>query len=153
MLLKGKIIYPPILDFSLSKINNNYNIDGLMIYDILKDGPTSKSKIKNYDILTSFDDNNVNRNGEIVVDWYSEKILLSELFKLYKKDDLVKIEFYRNNKKYTDTIKLKDSTFFKIRKKYLYYDMIDYIVLNGIVFMDLTINHINVNNILNVILN
>ena len=84
MLLKGKIIYPPILDFSLSKINNNYNIDGLMIYDILKNGPTSKSKIKNYDILTSFNGNTVNRNGEVVVDWYSEKILLSELFKLYK---------------------------------------------------------------------
>lgn len=148
MLLKGNIIYPPILDFNLSKINNNYDIDGLMIYDILKGGPTSKSKIKNYDILTSFDGNMVNRNGEVVVDWYSEKILLGELFKLYKKDDIVKIEFYRNNKKYNDTIKLEDTIFFKIRKKYLYYDMIDYCVLDGIVFMDLTLNHTNVNNIL-----
>ena len=39
---------------------------------------------------------------------------------------------------------LQDETFFNIRYKYPKYETIDYLVINGIVFMELTLNHVEI---------
>jgi len=102
---ENKIVYKPILGLTYHNTNdellNYYNIleEGLMAAHVLKDGPIDRAGIQDGDIITKFDKYQLDKYGEISVDWYGEKLSFTELFNNYKIGDEIDITYYRKSKK------------------------------------------------------
>ena len=145
---KSKVISKPILGGTYVNTNKElldfYNIDdeGVLITLSLPNGSFYESGIRSGDILTKFDVYNIDKYGEINVNWYNEKLTLSEIFDEYKTGDKIPVTFYRKNKKINSIMILKPISFYKIRYVYPTYEDIGYVIIGGLIFMDLKSKHL-----------
>jgi S1-C subfamily serine protease len=114
---------------------------------------------------------NIDNFGEVSVPWSNESINIHNFIKRFKFGESIKIKFWKPKKlqynddfnftpstdetilsdekiNYNDEIIIKDIKFdnedpYKIKYYYPIFQKIDYEIIGGIVFMDLTINHID----------
>ena len=148
---KNIIIYKPSLGIIYQNINSElkkyYNIEcegGVLIKQIAKQSSLYK-KIDINDILCKIDNNIIDNYGECVVKWDNEKIPINNILPRYNVGDIIKLHIWRSQKSKMEIIshKLQSSKeVFKLIQKYPYFEDIEYLVLGGIVVMELTLNHI-----------
>ena len=93
------------------------------------------------------DNHDVDNFGECDVKWSKEKVHINDLMSRYVHNDKVDIQFLCDNngelkiQKKTVTLDLVEP--FKISTKYPPIQNIDYVIIGGLVIMELTNNHIN----------
>ena len=126
---------------SKNKINNN---NGYYLSSVFKNGSFHQAGVRNGDILISFNNNKLDNFGESKVKWSYEKVNLLEIIHRSRINDIIPIEYFSTElqKIIKTTIKLKDSTFYKIRYYYPPFEKVNYIVYCGIILMNLTSNHL-----------
>lgn len=145
----SNLIFKPIMGGMYVNTNKEildyYKItdEGILIIQVYKDGPLYKSGIKVGDIVCKFDKYDIDKYGEIEVDWYNEKLTLDEIFNEYKINDKIEICYYRNGNKYSTEITLDSIDYYKVRSMYPQFETINYEILGGIIFMDLKMKHLS----------
>ena len=145
----NKVISKPILGGTYTNTNKelldfyNINDEGILITKVFKNGSLHDAGVRSGDILTKFDIYKVDKYGEIDVNWYNEKLTLSEIFDEYKAGESIKITYYNNRKKKETLMKLKPISFYKIRYIYPTYEDVGYIIIGGLIFMDLKTKHLD----------
>lgn len=145
---KNIVIERPLLNCIINNIEENIvkkitnNINGVYISKIYKN--SIFNDIKDDFILTKFGDYSIDNFGFSSKRWLDEKVHISNLINFYKNNDLVPIEYIQNQKKIIKKIKLEPK---KELIPYLYsnFEEIDYLVLGGGIFMNLTLNNIMTN--------
>jgi S1-C subfamily serine protease len=147
---KQKLISKPIMGGSYIKTNEEilslYKIydEGVLITQVYENGPLYKAGIRVGDIISKFDNNSIDKYGEIKVDWFNEKLNLDEIFNDYKIGDNIQLEYYRKNgrKRYANLI-LEPITYYKIRSIYPQFEKVNYLIIGGLIFMNLKLAHLN----------
>ena len=144
-----KVVSKPILGGTYINTNKElldfYNIkdEGILITKTFKDGSLYDAGIRGGHIMSKFDIYKIDKYGEIDVNWYNEKLTLSEIFDEYKAGDNVKVTYFRNNEKKETLMKLKPISFYKIRYVYPTYEDVGYVIIGGLIFMDLKTKHLD----------
>ena len=152
---KSKIIHSPILGGTFNNTNqkmidyltkSNPKFKGLFVSEVFKDGPLDKIGIKKGDLIFSFNNMKLDNYGEMKVSWSKEKMHLTNLIYRFKKNDKIPIEYYcmEKNKIVNSIVTLDDVSFYPIRYYYHPYEKIDYIILAGMIIMNLSLNHVNI---------
>lgn len=134
------ICYKPCtLDYLQSK--NIEAIQGCLVKKTIED-----QKIKKNDILMGINSGenryNIDNFGLIKVPWTDKRVPLTNLeFVLSLDPDDIKFQFFSRNKiKWANIVPKVYQT--KITKKYASWEKIDYVIMGGIVFMELHLNHL-----------
>lgn len=146
---KNKISFKPIIGGSYINTNQEIldlykiNDEGILINSVYKNGPLDLAGIKKGDIITKFGDYQIDKYGEINVDWFSEKMSLSEILNEYSIGDKVKVIGYRKNNKFETEIKIKSIDFYKIRNVFPQFEKLDYFIFGGIIFSNLRLPHLD----------
>lgn len=154
----SRILHKNVLGIVMKHNSDNYRIfnnipksckNGIVIHYILKGSPLS-GIVDRGDILCQISHSNTDYKiddfGEIEVDWSNVKISVNNLIKRSSLRDEVEISFFslkkRKMKKKTITLKPYDEVY-PIKKLFLPVDKLDYEVFGGMIFMDLTLNHLS----------
>lgn len=149
------IVHKPTVGFSVQNINLDYhemfdpdkvpdNI-GVRIQQLCQLTSLREVNIKTGDILLEVEHIPVDSHGECNVKWSKGKIPFSSLVKRKEKGSIIHFKIYRNSSKTISDIYhiLQDTpALFGIRDYFPFVDTIPYEIVGGIVFMDLSINHI-----------
>ena len=123
--------------------------EGYFVKNVYKTSPFF-GILSNGDILCSFDNYDVDNYGECIVPWSSNKIHLNYLLHRYKIGDRVQITYW-SYKTFLKTkqvdiksasIYFEDKKYYKLNFLYPPFDVIDYEIFGGMIFTNLTINHI-----------
>lgn len=121
----------------------NPQAGGLYIYNVCKGSLADKSGIKIGDMLYEINGYKIDVYGDIKVPWSNEKISLLDVISTFREGQNVDVLLYRMGEKKEISFKFEQSSPLPIRKKYHQYEDIDYEVFGGIVFMQLSENHID----------
>ena len=151
--IKEKIIYNPDLNCNFNITNPNTikcitkDINNGILISKIYDGSFLK-KLKNNSeeniLLTKFDKYNIDNNGYTDFRWLGEKLNIVDIISQYKINEEIKLEYYINNKKFNSKIKLEQHIP-KIKTVY-FIENIDYMIIGGSIFMNLSKDHIQKNN-------
>jgi S1-C subfamily serine protease len=149
------IIHKPTVGFSVQNINLDYHdmlnqnvipADiGVRIQQLCKLTSLREVDINVGDILLEVDHNRIDSHGECNVKWSKGKVPFSSLVKRKERGSIIHFKIYRNSSKVISDIYhvLQDTpALFGIREYFPFIDTIPYEIVGGIVFMDLSINHI-----------
>ena len=94
-------------------------------------------------ILTKVNGLKIDNKGQLFDKKLNQILTFSEYQDYIKLGSTVKIEFFKDKKYIKNTFKYFPF-YFTIQKKYPIYEKIDFEVLEGLVFMDLCLNHLNI---------
>ncbi len=125
----------------LEYIANNHIEEGIYVSKIYKNSPLKELEIKEGDIITKLNKKKVDNFGIVDFNWLQTKQDIYTFLNHFSLNDKLEIEFYRNEKKMIKSIKLKPYVQ-EIRIKYPLYEKVDYMIFSGMIFIDLTLNHI-----------
>jgi len=155
---KNIIIQKPdlVTDFNnstkelLNYFNINDDIEGYFIKKIYKTSPFKNTRLKKGDLLCFFDNYKIDTFGECKTNWSNYKIHINDLLDRYPIGSIVEIKYLPLSKKnnnvniemQTDKIKFDNKEYYKLRMYYPPFENIDYEILGGFIFMNLTINHL-----------
>ena len=141
--------YPQIFGINYQKttedfkkyIGNTCKDGGVMIKQIFKGSPIASTKLKKGNILCSINGIKIDEYGYLNERWMNQKMDLENLMATLKLKQPVSISYWNGTKMRDDKFLLKD---FKqpIRKMYPNFESIDYEIIGGMVFMNLSINHL-----------
>lgn len=160
---KNKIVYRPSLGFEF--INTDDNIieelthkkikNGIIITKIYDSSLLKNTKIKEGAILTKINDMNINNYGLIDKYWVGTKFDINNILNLFKVNESLNLTYYNKNSnknnnnviynKQKESIKI-EPYIPKIREIYPNFEKVDYFVLAGVIFMNLSYNNITNNN-------
>jgi len=146
------IIRSPKLGIICNNINDDFaeyaNIKknvGYIINKIAQNSPADKAGLKPGDIIVSFDGYTIDNYGMTKIPENIEKVHLDYLIYNKSPNDKVKLKFISDDTKKMSsiTLNLSNNRFYLIDNFYPPIQKIDYIVVAGLVMMNLTMNHIN----------
>ncbi len=146
---KPTIIRRPSLAFEYSNsnkslfeyISNNHIDEGIYISKLYKDSPLKELGMKEGDVITKINKRKIDNFGMVDFDWLQTKLDIYTYLNHFSIHDKIQFEYYRNEKKINKIMTLKP--FIQpIRLKYPLYENVDYMIFSGMVFMDLSLNHI-----------
>ncbi len=115
---------------------------GYYISRVMKDTLFEKIGIKSGDVLYQINGHKVDFYGDVTVSWNDEKVAFFDLLNRKTVGDSVDLVVYRQGAKKNFSFKLEPRSMLPIRLMFPGYEEIDYEVFGGIVFMNLTLNHI-----------
>ncbi len=149
MKTKKRLINRPAFLFEFSNMNNSMlqfenmskNDSGIIVTNIYDESPLKKTNIKEGDVITKIDNYKVDNFGTVEKKWFGINQDIYNFLNQYSVNASFPIEYIHNGKKNIDTIHLKEFTT-PIRIKYPVYEDVDYIVLGGMIFMNLAVNHL-----------
>ena len=129
-----------LLDLSKCKCKT-----GILVKQVFKNSPISKSGIKKNDIICKINDIEIDNFGLFDIMWFNEKMNLGDILKQVQNNELIKIEYWRNNvlhkKKFNyNDYKLPIRTLYHLYENY----EIEYEIFGGFIVMELTNNHIDI---------
>ena len=138
---------------STKELINFYNLDdnveGYLIKKIYKTSPFKKTNLKKGDLLCYFDNFKIDNFGECKTNYSNYKIHINDLLDRYPIGSSVEIKYLplsiKDNKNIelkTENIIFKNQDYYKLKMFYPPFENIDYEILGGFIFMNLTINHI-----------
>ena len=155
------IIKAPKLGISYSLLQKNYlqflNIDinkydniGLTINEIIPDSPANKAGLLINDIILEYNSHILDKYGMTKINNMNEKVNMNYLIYNSSITDKINIKILRKiNNIFIEKIFLLDlsnNNFYKIKYYFPPIEKVDYIVLCGLVLMNLTYNHIQLFN-------
>ena len=152
----SKIIHKPTVGLAIQNINEDYhelfdpkqvpeNI-GIRIQHLCKNSTLSQVKVGIDDILLQVEHTSIDSYGECNVEWSKGKVPFSSIVKRKEKGSVIHFQVYRNKTKRVSDIYhvLQDTpALFGIREYFPYIETIPYEIIGGIVFMNLSINHLS----------
>jgi S1-C subfamily serine protease len=149
---KEKIIYRPNFLFEynntskdlLNAITNNKISEGIIVSKIYDKSILKKTNIKEGTIIIAINNYNINNYGVTDKKWIDTFINMNYLMNKFQNNEIITIKCFNKNKIETIKVKLKP-TILPIRTLYPSFENIDYFIICGIIFMNLTYNHV-VNN-------
>ena len=149
---ESRIVYRPSFAFEFSNTNdtllnvvtNDHAKNGVYVSHIYPHSPLSEIDIKIGDVITKIDNYKVDSYGMVDKRWLNVPLDIYSFLNDYKLNQKISIEFYRNNKKYKKKIQLKPYKA-EIRICYPLYEPVEYVIFGGMVFMNLTMNHMKEN--------
>tara|TARA_B100001057_G_C22636821_1_gene866577 strand:- start:178 stop:963 length:786 start_codon:yes stop_codon:yes gene_type:complete len=147
-MLENEILYFPKLGFKFNNSNNallninNKCESGLYISEVFKGSLLDKYDIRTGDIICKLDNIKIDNYGELYIDHIKDKIHFLNYLKYKKLGDKIELIIVRNNERLVKNIINENLDIYKIKNKYPKFEKIDYIVLCGMVFMELSNNHL-----------
>ena len=149
---KNKVIPSPIIGGFMNNTNKymikylmkNFKCKGYYVSKVFKNGPLNLAGINQGDVICSFNNINIDNFGELKVSWSKEKVHLSNLISRFNVGKKIPISFFSNkDKKIKNTvINLKGLTFYPIRDYYPPFEKIEYLIIGGMILMNLSLNHL-----------
>ena len=153
----NKIIYRPSLGFEyintddkiIEELTNKKIKNGIIITKIYDNSLLKKTKIKEGAILTKINNMDINNYGLVNKTWINTKFDINNILNLFKLNESINIEYY-NNKNMNKNMNIKCEKITlklvpyipKIRSFYPVFEKVNYFVLSGVIFMNLTYNNI-----------
>lgn len=147
-LKKNKIIYRPNLLYEfnntdksmIKEITNGKTDSGIMICNIYDLSILKKTNIKKGSIITEIDGYKIDNYGLTNHKWIDTYVNIDILLNKFKNGSNIKIKYYNGSKLESSTIRIEP---FEppIRKLYPVFEKVDYFILGGIIFMNLSLNH------------
>jgi hypothetical protein len=125
---------------------------GWIVNNIFPQSPLHAAGLKVGDIITKFDNWDVDNYGGCMVPWLGEKVNIFDLMGRYNNSSNIPISFWsarQNMMDRTDAMRNAVITFtehtnpFGIRSIHTPYERLDYEIFAGVIFMNLSINHIS----------
>jgi S1-C subfamily serine protease len=147
---KNKIIYRPnlLFDFNntdkdiLRGLTSGKVSEGIIVSKILDESPLKKSPIKKDTIITKINNIKIDNYGYTYEHkWLGTNISIDVLLNNFTNDQTIKISYLNNNVEETCAVKLKPFVP-PVRMMYPSFEDIPYLIIGGMVFMNLCINHI-----------
>lgn len=143
-----KLIKRPGLNIFYSNTNplllNNFKSkcnDGVYINKIFN-SPLLDGGLKEGDILCSINNIKINNRGLLNKKWFNEKMKLHDIINTIKNDEIINIQYSRNNNLYNKTTKYTTIDN-EIRNKYPIFEKINYEVFGGLIITELSTNYLN----------
>lgn len=124
---------------------------GYYIKKIYPTSPLYRAGLRDGCILCSFDIYSIDNHGECQVKWTNEKVNILHLMNRYPLESKVNIKYWSNDKKrkLIDTkIDLHVRNLYRIKSLYPSIDKIEYEILGGLVIMPLTLEHIDMGQVM-----
>ena len=117
--------------------------EGYYISNILSNGTMDLAGVKKGDILCAFDGIPIDNYGELYLKSLDIKFHINDYLKYKKVGDEIDIIIIRDkvNKRLKKKIRLLSNNFYQIRYRYPKYENIDYLIIGGMVIMELANNH------------
>lgn len=147
-----KVIRKPTLLTQFNNIDKNILShikssckSGYLVKKIYEIAPLYTSGLRVHDILCGFDNFKLDNYGETKVPWSTQKVHITELISRYKIGDSIKIAYWshKNKKLITTYVNFNNDDNYKIKVKYPQFEQIDYEIINGCIIMELSMNHLN----------
>jgi len=148
-LKKNKIVYRPDLLYKfnntdksmIKELTHGKTDTGIMISKIHDLSVLKKTNIKKGSIITEIDGYKIDNYGHTNYKWFDSYININILLNKFKNGNNIKIKYYNNEKLETSIVKM--TPFIRpIRYLYPVSEEIDFFVLGGVIFMNLSINNI-----------
>lgn len=146
----NKIIHEPSLYCETQNMSPNHcklfkcSVVGCIVKKLIVNSPLYNIGVRPNDIITSFDEYQLDENGDLDVKWSNNKINLFDLIVKYTEKSKVNVTYWsiRENIKKTGIIDLSNNNIYKI--KYIHYPLeeLDYEIFSGMIVMELSMNHI-----------
>lgn len=115
---------------------------GAYVNAVFKNSLAERAGLQQGDMLYQCNGYPIDACLEMSVPWSQEKITLYDLIARFKIGDAVELELYRSGKKMVKKFTFEQSPLYPIRMKYPDYELVDYEIIAGIVFMELSENHL-----------
>jgi S1-C subfamily serine protease len=159
-----KIFSEPKLFIDITTTDKNYlNIvkcpvdHGVYVRKVFNHSPLRASGLRSGDIITKFDQYDVDIHGECSVPWTKEKVHLFDIMGHYSFNQEIIIEYWSFKQNISDNankirqLKIKFNLYNPLPIRNLHYphDPIDYEIFGGLIFMQLNRNHLENLDILN----
>jgi S1-C subfamily serine protease len=147
-MLKNNIVYRPnlLIEYSntdkklIKQLTNNKIDKGVIISKIFNNSIIQKTKLKKNSIFTKIDKYNIDNFGITNYKWIGTNVNLEMILNNFENNKKINITYYTDGKKYSDKIILKPFIP-NIRYMFPIFEKIDYLILGGMIFMNLTKNH------------
>ena len=139
------IIYSNTTEQIMKTLTNNKYKTGVIISKIFKNSILNKYGVKEGDILVKFDKYLIDNYGNINKKWLGSNLDIYSLLDLYELNSSVYIYYIHNKKLVKKNIKLEPIVE-PLRVMYSVFEPIDYYILGGMIFMNLTTNHLGLSN-------
>jgi S1-C subfamily serine protease len=148
-LKKNKIVYRPNLLYEFNntdknlvkEITNGKTDSGIMISNIYDLSILKKTNIKKGSIITQIDCYKIDNYGLTDYKWIGANVNIDILLNKFKNGNNIKIKYYNGSKLETSLIKI-EPFIPPIRKLYPVFEKVDYFILGGIIFMNLSLNQL-----------
>lgn len=148
-LYKEKLLRKPFLGVLFSNANEalveylgNPQPGGCYVVEVIKNSTLFKAGVKRGDMLYSINGHAIDIFGEMNVPWSEDKITLTDYVSRLSIGDKVRLLVYRKGQRKDIVATFSQMELPPIHKVYPAYEDIDYETIAGMVFMELTINHI-----------
>ena len=148
-LKKNKIVYRPNLLYEfnntdksmIKEITNGKTNTGIIVSNIYDISILKKTNIKEGSIITEIDGHKIDNYGLTNYKWFGTYVNIDILLNKFKNGNNIKIKYYNDNKLETSIIKI--TPFIPpIRKLYPVFEKVEFFILGGIIFMNLSLNQI-----------
>lgn len=150
-----KIIYRPLLGIefintdenTIKALTNNKIKNGVIITKIYDSSILKKTEVKEGLILTKINNLNINNYGLVNKNWIGTKFDLNHIINLFKLNEKIELTYYNDKTKKEKKVSVKLTPYIaKIREIYPVLEKVNYFVIAGVIFMNLTYNNITKNN-------
>ena len=143
-MLKNKYLQRPRLGINYNYSNEDMILDckcksGVYVNYVNKKSPINKIGLKEGDILCSINGTKIDNYGMTNEIWLNDKKTLEEIIYLLKNNEKVTVEFWNNKNIIKKTFNF---SYFEHGIKYIHplYEKNDYIIIGGLILMNLTDN-------------
>ncbi len=113
---------------------------GVYLNYVFPDHPILKTGIKKGDILCNIDGKEIDEFGTVEFENYSRKMTIHEMTRTFKKDQMIPITYWNGKKIIKKSFKYVDYLL-PIRVTYPMFERVEHEMLGGLIFMELTVNH------------
>jgi len=151
-LRKNKIVYRPNLLYEynntdknmIKEMTNGKTDSGIMICNIYDLSILKTTNIKKGSIITEIDGYKIDNYGLTNYKWIGTYVNIDILLNKFKNESNIKIKYYNDDKLETSIIKI--IPFIPpIRKLYPVFEKVEFFILGGIIFMNLSLNQLGDN--------
>ena len=145
---KKYLIHYPALLFEYQKSNTSFNKcinnkcdGGVIVTDVPKASIFSKSDLKQGDVLCKVNGKAIDNFGSIDSVWLNQKMSIKSFVSNIKLGSKVDLSWYRKGKLISSSFMFKE-TKAPIRQMFPSYEKIDHFEFAGMIFMNLSVNHL-----------
>jgi serine protease Do len=144
-----KLLRKPFLGFfynnstdSLTDFLGNPQPGGCYVLEVIKGGTLYKAGVQRGDMIYTINGHRLDVFGEMAVPWSEDKVSVVDYVGRLSIGDDVKLVVYRKGQRKDMHVAFSQSEMPPIRRVFPGYEPIDYEVFGGMVFMELTVNHL-----------
>lgn len=147
--VSNKILRRPFLGVLYNNNSNelaeylgNPNDGGSYVVDVYKGSLLAQAGVKQGDVIYEINGNKIDMFGDINIAWSEDKISIVDYISRLEIGQDISVTVYRKGEKKVFNFKFGLSDLLPIHKIFPGYDAIDYEIFGGILFQQLTINHL-----------